>query len=255
MKIRSAKDVEKLDARLKEELGIDVSTYRNEEAVSNFTELLIFPKYVINWTLRPVLIAFLLYIIGFFFLDLVHVEYVLYALIGLVLFLLSGVFFGLLFLTWRMKKDLWGIIEYSLGIMKTAVSDINQVSKQIKPENRKEVLGLVFKGVIHIVTIPMLSKVISDKIPLLGGVVNSFVKKVLTLVSDKIKFDEVQLEEELQKKKDEPGALKVYANTLSSASTGLEKILNVTFGVAQFPIKTFFFISATFLFLFLYLIN
>lgn len=255
MKIRSAKDVSKLDTRLKEELGIDVSTYRNEEAVSNFTELLIFPKYVINWTLRPVLISFALYIIGFFFLDLVHVEYVLYALIGLVLFLLSGVFFGLLFLTWRMKKDLWGIIEYSLGIMKRAVSDINQVSKQIKPENRKEVLGLVFKGVIHLVTIPMLSKVISDKIPFLGKPVNAFVKKVLSLVSDRIKFDEVRLEEELKKSEGESGALKVYANTLTSASSGLEKILNVTFGVAQFPIKTFFFISASLLILFLYLIS
>ena len=35
MKIRTARDVEKLDLKIKEELGVDVKEYRNEEAVES----------------------------------------------------------------------------------------------------------------------------------------------------------------------------------------------------------------------------
>ncbi|MEM6699997.1 MAG: hypothetical protein AAF599_16460, partial [Bacteroidota bacterium] len=74
MKIRTSKDVEKLDKKIKEELGIDVQKYRNEEVVENFVQLLVFPEYVINWVIRPVLISIGIFIIGFFTLNLVHVE-------------------------------------------------------------------------------------------------------------------------------------------------------------------------------------
>ncbi len=44
MQIRTTKDVEKLDLKIKEELGIDVSKYRNPEVAESFVDLLIFPK-------------------------------------------------------------------------------------------------------------------------------------------------------------------------------------------------------------------
>ncbi|WP_405205364.1 hypothetical protein [Aquimarina sp. LLG6339-5] len=255
MRIRTKKDVEKLDHKIKEELGIDVQKYRNEEVVENFVELLVFPKYVINWVVRPVLISILIFIIGFFIFDLVHIEYVLYGIIGLILFLISGILIGLLFLIWKMKSDIWGILNYSLEIMKSAITDMVQVNNQVNEENRKDVLGLLFKGIIHIVTIPMISKVISDKVPLIGGIVNRIVKKILTLVSDKVKFDEEKLKKELNKKEGESNALKIYSNSISSATKGLEKIMNFTFGVAQFPLKIIFGIVFLLLILFLYLIN
>lgn len=254
MKIRTEKDVEKLDQKIKDELGIDVRKYRNQEVVENFVELLVFPEYIFSWTIRPIILSFVAFIVGFFVLDLVHIEYVLYGIFGLVLFLITGVLLGLLFLTWKMKSDMWGIIDYSLNIMKSAVNDINQVSHQVNAENRKDVLGLLFKGVIHIVTIPMLSQVISDKVPLVGGIVNRFVKKLFTLLSDRFSFDEIQLEEEM-KKGEESNALQLYSKSIATASTGLNKLLGFTFGVAQFPLK----ISAGFfsllLLLFLYLIG
>ncbi|MCF2875557.1 MULTISPECIES: hypothetical protein [unclassified Tenacibaculum] len=255
MRIRTKKDLEKLDNKIKEELGIDIHKYRNEEVVENFVELLVFPKYVINWVIRPVLISILAFIIGFYMLDLVHVEYVLYSIIGLVLFLLAGFFMGLLFLIWKMKSDMWGIINYSLDIMKSAVADINEVSNQTTKENRKDVLSLLFKGVIHIITIPMVSKVVSDKVPFVGGIINRIIKKILTLVSDKVKFDEEKLKNELSKNEDEPDALKVYLKSISFASNGIKKVMNFTFGVAQFPLKVLFGIILLLLTLFLYLIN
>lgn len=255
MRIRTQKDVEKLDIKIKDELGIDVQKYRNEEVAENFAELLVFPQYVVSWVIRPILVALLLFIIGFFILDLVHIEYALYGIIGLVLFLVNGLLFGLIFLIWKMKSHMWGIVNYSLDIMKSAVTDMNQINNQVTKENRKNVLGLLFKGIIHIVTIPMLSKVISDKVPFIGELVNGIVKKILTLVSDKLKFDEGKLEKEMNKTEKEPNALQVYSNSISSVSKGLEKVMNFTFGVAQWPLKIGFGIVFLLLLLFLYLIN
>ncbi len=255
MRIRTKKDVEKLDHKIKEELGIDVQKYRNEEVVENFVEILVFPRYVINWVIRPILISIVIFITGFYIFDLVHVEYIIYGIIGLILFLAIGILTGLLFLMWKMKWDMLGIINYSLEIMKSAVVDINQVNSQVNKENRKDVLGLLFKGIIHIVTIPMVSKVVSDKVPFVGGIVNIIIKKILTLVSDKVKFDEEKLKQELNKKENEPNALKVYLTSISSTTEGLEKVMNFTFSVAQFPLKIGLSIILLFLILFLYIIN
>mgnify|MGYP001801556879 CR=1 FL=1 len=81
MKIRTSKDVEKLDKKIKEELGIDVQKYRNEEVVENFVQLLVFPEYVINWVIRPVLISLIILLIGFLTYNLVHIDYLLYGII------------------------------------------------------------------------------------------------------------------------------------------------------------------------------
>lgn len=255
MKISTPKDVEKLDNRIKNELGIDVQKYRNEEVVENLVELLVFPKYVITWAIRPILIALGIFIIGFFVFDLVHVEYIIYGSIGFGLFLANGILIGLLFLSWKMKSDMWRIVDHSLEIMKSAVNDMHKVNNQMTKDNRQDVLGLLFKGILHIVTIPMMSKVISDKVPFVDGFVNRIVKRILILVSDKVKFDEEGLKQELRTKGSKPNAIQVYLNSIASVSKGLEKVMNFTFGVAQFPLKMGFGIFFLILVLFLYLID
>lgn len=254
MKIRTAADVELLDAKIKEELGIDVQKYRNEEVAENFVELLIFPRYVVNWATRPLLAFLLLYLIGFFVVDLVNIEYLIYGVIGLGLFAVSGFLFGYLFLTWKIKSDFLGIIDYSLDIMKSCVVDLKQVSSKITGENRKEVLGLLFKGVIHIITIPVLTKVITDKVPFVGGFLQGIAKKVLTLVSEKVQFEEVMLEEEMNKKEKEDGFVETYTQLISLASNGINKLLSITIGIAQFPVLIAFSFTMLVLAIFLFLI-
>lgn len=255
MKVRTKQDVEVLDQRIKDELGIDVRKYRNEEVVESFVELLIFPQYVINWGIRPILVSIVLFISGFYVLDLVHIEYVIYGIIGLLLFLALGILIGLFFLTWKMKSDMWGILNYSLEIMRSAVMDINLVNNQVNKENRKEVLGLLFNGIIHIVTIPMISKVIADKVPLIGILVNKVIKKILTLVSNKVTFDEENMPLELNKKETKSNIVNGYSNSISAAIRGLEKVENITFGIVQMPLKIGGGIVLMLLVFFLYLIN
>ena len=103
MRIRTAKDVEKLDATIKEELGIDVQEYRNEEVIENFFELLIFPRYVLVWTIRPIIISIIAFLLGFLLFDLVGLDYIIYIVVGVFLFPITGVLIGLFFLTWKMK--------------------------------------------------------------------------------------------------------------------------------------------------------
>ncbi len=255
MKIRNEKDVELLEQTIKIELGIDVSKYRNEEVAENFVKLLVFPEYIFRWVLRPIIFAFIAFILGFLIIDLVHLEYLIYGLVGLGLFLLLGLTFGLLFLTWKMKKDMWGIINYSLNIMNDAVIDMNDVGDKMTPGNRKNVLGLLFKGIIHIVTIPMMSQAISENVPLVGRPVKAFVKKVLTLVADKVIFSEEDFQDQMEESKETDNPFELYSKIISGASRGLEKILDITFGVAQFPLALVFGIVLLVWYLFIRIIN
>lgn len=255
MRIRTEADVERLDQKIKQDLGIDVRKYRNEEVVTNMIALLVFPEYVITWMILPILVSLALFVVGFFMLKLVHIEYALYAVIGFVLFLVCGLLLGLLILTNRMKTDMWGIANYSLDVMKSAVSDLNQVSGQINKENRKDVLGLLFQGITHIVTIPMLATGISEKLPILGTLINPFMKRVITLIADRVKFDEAKLDAEMAQKYEASNTLELYTNSISTVSMGLKKLVGVTFGIARWPLKLAFGLLFLLLVLFVYLIN
>lgn len=128
MKIRNEADVEALDQKIKTELGVDISKYRDEETVDTLSSLITFPIYALNWTIRPVIIAFVLYILGFWLIDLVHIQYFVYGIFGLVLFLISGLFAGLLYLTLRFKTDIKQLANYSLTVLKGIVADMDQLN-------------------------------------------------------------------------------------------------------------------------------
>ncbi|WP_299104142.1 hypothetical protein [uncultured Tenacibaculum sp.] len=256
MKIRTEKDVRELDEKIKRELGIDVRKYRNEEVVASFSELISLPSYIVSWVIRPILFALLLFIAGYYTLNLVHIEYLIYSIIGLVLYLFAGVSFGLLLLLIKMKKDIWSVVDYTLDIMKSAVKDLASVNNQITEENKKNVLSLLFKGILHIVTIPMFTEIITSKIPIVGFLLSKLLKKVLVLISDRLKFEETDM---LTSKETfttgESGVVKSYMITIESASKGLEKLTSFTFKIARFPIILLFGLSFILLFLFLYLIH
>jgi len=164
MKIKTNEDVNALDLKIQNELHIDLKKYRNPEVIENILELLLFPKYILNWTMRPVLISFVVYIIGYYVIDLVHIEYVLYAIIGLVLCLILGVLAGVWFLTYKVKSDLNAIIQYTLDILKSCVLDVNKLIVNDLKENPKETLQLLMKGITYIITIPVLTSAITKKI-------------------------------------------------------------------------------------------
>jgi len=136
--------------------------------------------YVLNWTVRPVILAFLLYLAGFFLLDLVHVQYLVYGLLGLVLLLATGLFAGLFYLTVRFRADIQRLMNYSMDILKGIVEDFDRLNTTTTAANRPEVLKLLFLGVVHLITIPAVSSVLGNRVPVVGGVVAGLVRRVLT---------------------------------------------------------------------------
>ena len=255
MKIRTKADVEALDLKIQNELGIDVKKYGNKEAVEKFVDLLIFPKFIIKWGTRPLLLALLCFFAGYFLFDLVNIEVFIYSLIGFALFLLVGVLASVMFVLWKINKDVLNVAQYSLEIMKSSLGDLKQVNHQINEENKKDVLSLLFKGIIHIVTIPLMSVVIAQKIPLLGGLVARLIKKMLTILTNVIKFEDQLTNEEVDSKDTKSARLLAYEKMVTAASKNLDQFVNITFRVLKLPIRMLLIITSLFLILFIRIIN
>jgi hypothetical protein len=255
MKIRTQADVDALDKKIKTELGVDVSKYRDEEAIEAISGLLVFPLYVVSWTVRPVVLAFLLYICGFFLLDLIHIQYLLYGIVGLVLALVTGLFAGLLYLTLRFRSDLEGIMNYSMSIMRGIVEDMDQLNTTTHVGNRKEVLQLLFLGVMHIITIPAVSSIIGNRVPLIGGGIAHIVRRVLTTMTGLFKWDEKNLQAATLQAGDEGKILPAYLAGVRGFQNIMNKVLKVSIRVVQFPILLIFGFFALLTLVFVWAIN
>ncbi len=255
MKIRTQADIEALDTKIQNELGVDVRKYQNEEVVEKIIALLVFPEYVLTWMLGPVLLALVFFVLGFYLLHLVHVEFVLYAVFGFLLFITVGLLSGLLLLTSKMKKDIWSIADYSLSMTEAAVLDVNTVNRTASKEQKKEAYGLLFKGIIHIVTIPMTTKALAEKLPILGRILNKFVRKFFTLISDRIKFDEVQIITNKDSSQEPSKNIGRYSKSMSLASLGMGKMMGLCFGLIRLPLKIVLGVVMFMLLLFIWILN
>ncbi|TCI94925.1 hypothetical protein [Tenacibaculum sp. M341] len=253
MKIKNKEDVKDLDRKIKDELGIDISKYKNEKVISNFVELFLLPQYIVSWVIRPVLFSLFLYFFGFYSLKLVHIEYIIYAVVGLVLFFLTGILSGIILLLFKMKMDILKISNYSLEIMKLAIKDLSNTKSQITSENRGYVFSLLFKGILHIVTIPILTHAVTDKIPLIGGFFGKIIRKVLIFISDKIDFKEV----EVSHISEEEGTdtIDSYIENINFGSESLEKLVSFSFKVVKLPVFLLFTACLLILIFFIYIIN
>lgn len=263
MKIKNKLDVEKLRLKIKNDLGIDMEKYRKPEIVEDFVDLLAFPKYVLTWTLVPVLLFMLAYVVGFYKLDLNAFEKIIYAVMGLVLFFVNGLFAGFLLTVWQIKSDVKGIINYSLDIMKTSVKDIKQLKNVAKKEVQNP-LNLLFKGLVHIITIPTVLEVIENKIPLVGAMIGGVLKTILTMISNKIKFDEemaakdksnqAESDQEENEEESQLNQTNLRINSISATESTFNKIINLTLGTVQKIITGILLVLMSFLALFLFLV-
>lgn len=254
MQIKTKEDVHRLKERIQSELGIDVSSYSDKEMAEKILDLVVFPKYVLNWVIRPILIAIILYVAGFFFLDLVHVEYVIYGLAGLGLFLITGFSSGLLLFVQRIKEDLWKIIQFVLEILGRAYEDVSNVNNSLDGANRKEHVSLLFQRVIHVVVLPVLTATIPQKLPVVGWVVSRFLRRIFTVLANK--FEPAEMPDKLgEKEVDTPRRPQSFKDTVSSSSKILENILSVAIKIVSYPIVLAIVVSFFLLAVFLYLIH
>ena len=249
---RNARKLEELDQRIKTEIGIDLEQYRNDEVVDNFVSLLLFPRYVLLWMFGPLLLCIALYGLGFFFLDLVQFEYFFYTFLAGFLFLLAGIFLGLLVLSWRMQSDLEGITDYSVEIMNTAARDTQQLRSTLSGEERKQALNLLFAGVVQLVTVPTIVEAIKNKVPIFSGLLSRFARKALRAIVGRAELDERPLQIAPQESADEEPLPLIVVDEKEG---GVNKILRFAFGLVRFPLKLGLVVTLIFLALLIYVLH
>ncbi len=246
-KIRTEEDVQLLEDKLKNDLGIDVRKYRNPEVAEKFVDLLVFPQYVIKWVLIPILAVLLLYLLGFEVLILNDGWMLIYSIFGFLLFLINGVFFGLILVMRKFKADMYSVIEYSLIIMKDCITDLRQVHETTNGENRKDTLNLLFLGITHIVTIPMVTVAIRNKIPLIGGLISDLIKRALRLIASRMKFDYAVEKVGVNMEDNPERVTNTYINSIDQTMRKLNRLLTVILRIGQVPILILTLITLSFL--------
>lgn len=247
-------ELKKLETTVTNDLGLDLSKYRDEEVAENLLDLLLFPKYVLKWLLIPIVIALFLWVAGFFVIDLRHVQFLIYGVLGLVLFVSVGFFAGFVILGRQLGDDLTSVSDYSLGIMKNAVIDIDGIGDKINRNNRKEVMGTLFKGVVFLVTIPMLKRAIDKKIPVAKGAVKRLITGSLAVLAGKMTFDSVNIEKDEIKVDGEDQLFLNYTKSVDKASSNIASIIEKVLQIATSPFRIGLYITGAFLILLLYLI-
>ncbi|MFK7809133.1 MAG: hypothetical protein AB8F74_15125 [Saprospiraceae bacterium] len=253
MKVKNKEDIQRLDEKIKSELGIDVRKYRDDDVAEDFMDLLLFPKYFASWVLPSIGLMFVLFLLGFFFVDLANIEYLVYAFFGFFLFIGTGLFLGLLLFTWQLKSDLENVADYAMNTMKAGISDVGRFSNNMFTKDRN-VLGMLFKGIIFIVTIPMMKRAINKKVPWLAFAIVPLFNKILGSFSECVDFDEEPLRKNIEEKEPPSTIIKTFDKVVEKANTGIGNALSKTLRVAQIPLQIGFVISLLLLTAFLYLI-
>lgn len=231
---------ERLQLQIQQELGIDMRRYASEEAVTTLADLLSFPQYVLAYMLRPLGAALLLFALGFVFLDLVHIEYLLYLLLMPGLLLATALLFGLLALGRKIEQDLRGVLEYTLGMLGSALGDVQRAGAGMHQGNFRYNLTLLFQGTMHIVTIPIVSQVLSDRIPLIGGLFARFIGRALCYLVDRFGQVEEVATASAAAHENPQRWLAAFESSVQGLEQGLSRLLSLSRRIAQLPFKIAF---------------
>lgn len=256
MKIKTQNDIDLLGEKIKNDFDIDVNKYRNEEVVSSFAELLIFPQYVINWGIRPIVAAFLLFLLGFLLIDLDNgLEFIIYLAFGFPLFLLCGFLFAIVFLIRRMKNDLGAIMEYSIEILKEAAGDISDFNKNLQQNDKKEGIKLLYLGIMHIVTIPSVTGAIKRNNIIVGYPLSWVIKKILTAVGNAVTVKDLENSVKVSYATKDNKYEDQVLEDVNNESNMLQKVIDMAISVIEFPFKFVFVILFLILTGLIYLIH
>ena len=236
MNVKTQAEADALNERIKTEMGVDISMYRDEEVIETLSELIVFPVYALRAVIRPVVLFLILWLLGFWLWDLVHVEYLLYGLIGLVLFLITGFFAGIIWLTITFRGDIMAMMNYSMDILKGIVADVDKLNSGSNKGNLGSNLTLLFAGVVHIITIPAAGSIISGKIPFIGGYVSGLFTSVLRRLANIFKWPELKRSDAVFAAGEEGKILPIYLNSVTTFQTVIGRILGVAMRVVQLPV-------------------
>jgi len=170
---------------------------------------------------------------------------------------LSGLLAGLVFLVYKLKKDIIGITYYAFDIMEQVKEDQNIMKQGSGQENQSERMSLLFKGIIHIVMIPILGKAMAEKVPIVGGFASGLLEKILSGIASRFKFDEkdATIGKEVNSSENSEFNQELFSSRIAASKEGVRKVVGFTTNIARYPLLFVLFISLFMLFIFIYIIN
>ena len=174
--------------KIKNELNIYIEQYRNIEIFGKITQIFFIQKYAIGNIFKPVLFSLILYFIGFFILNLTTIQYFIYGIFSLILFISLGLFIGIILLIRNLKKDLLTITQQSTELVEKIYVDICNTNTN-NFEKLKNPLTLIFEGILIGLVQPKISSSVTN-IPLVGNIVDNGIDKTIPILIENFKKQE-----------------------------------------------------------------
>lgn len=179
---------QELEERIQNELNIDISSYRNDEAIEQITDIILFPKYALQWILLPFILAIGIFIAGFWIFTISTAGYIFYCTIGLFLFAVAGILSGLYYFSHRLQDDIDSIMNFSVQITQQGLGDIKKMGSHLTGEEKGKATKLLFLGVTQLVTVPSISAAVKKKIPFIGPIIAFIVARIMTSLSGNVEL-------------------------------------------------------------------
>ena len=171
---------------------------------------------------------------------------IIYILFGPLLFSLTAILFGILLILRKIKKDVLHIINYSFDILKQAISDLNQIKTDTSFKNLNQSVDLLFKGIMQLVTIPMITKAVNKKLIIGSKIINYLIEKILNLLIEKLDFSKINLKESYSFSE----TLNSFSKIIDSYSIKLEKLISVVLKKINIPVLILLTLISSIIFLF-----
>lgn len=241
---------QELEERIQNELNIDISSYRNDEAIEQITDIILFPKYALQWILLPFILAIGFFIAGFWIFTISAAGYLFYCTIGLFLFAAAGILAGLYYFSYRLQDDIDGIMNFSVQITQQGLGDIKKMGSHLTGEEKGKATKLLFLGVTQLVTVPSISAAVKKKIPFIGPIIAFIVARIMTSLSGNVELTT----EKKVKATDLDLAITENIEVEVKPSTS-SKVLSKALRIVRFPIGILLIINIIMLAVFLLLVT
>lgn len=241
---------QELEERIQNELNIDISSYRNDEAIEQITDIILFPKYALQWILLPFILAIGFFIAGFWIFTISAAGYLFYCTIGLFLFAVAGILAGLYYFSYRLQDDIDGIMNFSVQITQQGLGDIKKMGSHLTGEEKGKATKLLFLGVTQLVTVPSISAAVKKKIPFIGPIIAFIVARIMTSLSGDVELTT----EKKVKATDLDLAITENIEVEVKPSTS-SKVLSKALRIVRFPIGILLIINIILLAVFLLIVT
>lgn len=165
---------EKLNKKIIKDFGINLKKYVDDEISSDIFDLITFPKTLLEFIIKSLIIGFIVYVIGFNLIKLDNVDYIFYTIFGLVGNIIITLNLSIYLFLRKIKGDLINIINYTFNF----IQRIPDIKNKMNKDNYK----VLIRGVFMVIILPNIKKTISDKIPILGFIFNKITSSIFVFL-------------------------------------------------------------------------